>query len=217
MNEKEQMLCLKGIVANFEKTVEELKSIALSCPKGGNENWYNHIKKYNVESASEKQKQAYYSSGMPVTKGALPTELRKVLKVIRYETIKSFRFKFENIELSFDAEMYWDNFTDRLRDFIENEINTYIGEIKQEVNISNIFANAFSGMNKYSGGLTESRLDTKKCNSCGSPRLDEDQYGECYFCGTPLFETAKIEAKCKVCGSPKFLEDQGKVCQYCGN
>lgn len=217
MNKNEQLQQLKNIVADFDKTIDELKSIALSCPKGGDENWYNLLKKYEIEPASEKQKQTYYSSGMPVTKGALPTELRKVFKTIRYETIKNFRQKFENVDLSVEAEMYWDDFADRLRDFIENEINAYIGKIKQEVTVSNIFANAFSGMNKFSGGLTESGLNTKKCTSCGSPRLDEDQYGECYFCGTPLFETSKVEAKCKVCGSPKFLEDQGKPCQFCGN
>jgi len=217
MNEKEQLQQLKDMVAEFEKSVKKIIETALNLPKGGDSNWYQLIEQYGVEPSTEDQKNAYYSKGIPVSKGALPTEIRNVFKFLRHSTIKKYRDKFENIELSVDAEVFWNDFVVRLRDFIEDEVSAYVGKIKQEVNVSNIFANAFSSMNQFSNNLKESGTDTKKCNSCGSPRHDEDQYDECYFCGTPLFETKEIEAKCNICSSPKFIEDQGKECQFCGN
>jgi hypothetical protein len=215
MNEKEQLEQLKKIVENFEETVKQVTSEALNSPKGGDEKWNQLLEKYQIEPSTQVQKEAFYSNGMPVTKGALPAELRKVYLGLRYITIKNYRDIFQNEELSLDAEKYWDDFTCRLENIVEEEVNNYIGKIKQVIGVSNIFANAFSGMNKFSKGLQESGLNTKKCNSCGSPRLDKDQYGECYFCGTPLFETQKVTAKCKICGAPKFLEDQDKVCRFC--
>ncbi len=217
MNEKEQIQLLKEIVGDFENKVAEITQTALNSPKGGDTNWYKLVEQYDIEPATENQKNAYYSKGIPVSKGALPTELRNVFKSLRYKTIKKYRNKFDNIELFIDAEIFWNDFVIRLKDFIEDEVSAYVGKIKQAVNVSNIFANAFSGMNRYSNNLNESGLNTKKCKSCGSPRQDEDQYDECYFCGTLLFETEKIEAQCKVCGAPKFIEDQGKECQFCGN
>jgi hypothetical protein len=217
MNEQEQLKQVKNIKAVFEETVKLVTSEALNSPKGGGENWTQILQKYNIEPATQSQKDAFFSQGVPVIKGALPAELRKVFLSIRFITIKNFREIFQNIKLCFDAEELWDDFTRRLEDFIEEEINTYVSKIKQPVGVSSIFVNAFTDINKFSVGLKESGLNTKKCNSCGSPRLDEDQYGECYFCGTPLFESQKVTAKCKICGAPKFLEDQHKVCQFCGN
>jgi hypothetical protein len=217
MNENEQIQQLKEIATNFEKKVAEIIQTALSSPKGGDAAWYQLANQYDVDPSTENQKNTYYSKGVPVSKGALPTELRNVFKSLRHRTIKNYRNKFVNIELSVDAEIFWNDFVIRLKDFIEDEVSAYVGKIKQAANVSNIFANALSGMNQFSNNLNESGLNTKKCKSCGSPRQDEDQYGECYFCGTPLFETEKIEAQCKVCGSPKFIEDQGKECQFCGN
>lgn len=217
MNENEQLTQLKKIVGNFEEALQQVNSIALACPKGGDEKWNQVLEKYKVEPATPLQKETFYTNGVPVIKGALPVELRKVYLSLRQGIMKNFLEIFHNIELSFDASMYWDDFTARLQNFIEEEINTYLGKIKQPVGVSNIFANAFMGMNQFSQGLKGSDLNTKRCNSCGSPRSDENQYGECYFCGTPLFETKKVTAKCKICGAVKFLEDQDKPCQFCGN
>jgi hypothetical protein len=125
--------------------------------------------------------------------------------------------KFPDIELESDADWYWSDFNDRLRDFIKEETDKYISQVKQKVGVSDIFANAFSGMNQFSQGLTESGTITKKCDSCGAPRLDTDQYDDCYFCGAPLFPTEKVQSKCDVCGAPKFLEDQNKACKFCNN
>ncbi|NJO87652.1 MAG: hypothetical protein HC831_00835 [Chloroflexia bacterium] len=193
MNEKDQIQELKEIVEDFENKIAEITQTAIDSPKGGDTNWYKLAEQYDIEPATENQKNAYYSKGIPVSKGALPTELRNVFKSLRHKTIKKYRNKFDNIELSIDAEIYWNDFVIRLKDFIEDEVSAYVGKIKQAVNVSNIFANAFSGMNRYSNNLNESGLNTKKCKSCGSPRQDEDQYDECYFCGTPLFETEKLK------------------------
>ncbi len=217
MNENEQLSQLKKIVGNFEETLQQIISIALSCPKGGDEKWNQVLEKYKVEPATPIQKETFYNNGVPVIKGVLPVELRKVFLSLRQVTIKNFRDTFQNQELSLDADMYWDDFTRRLQNFIEEELNVYLSKIKQPVGVSNIFANAFSGMNQFSQGLKGSDLNTKRCSSCGSPRSDENQYGECYFCGTPLFETPKVTAKCKICGAVKFIEDQDKPCQFCGN
>ena len=217
MNETEQLSQLKNITESFYENIKQITSLAMDCPKGGNEKWLQLLTEYDVTPANQQQKVAFYAQGMPITKGALPTELRKVYQSVRLKTIIRFTEKFATSNLDFEADMFWQDFIVKLDKFIDNEISAYIGKIRQAVNVSNIFANAFSGMNKYSQGLKESGLNTKQCNSCGSPRLDTDQYGECYFCGTPLFETARIVAKCKICGSPKYIENQDKECQFCGN
>jgi len=217
MNEQEQLNVLKGIVNQFETDHKRVTDIALASPKGGDTNWFEILKEFEVKPASTEQKNYYYSSGIPVGKGALPLELKKVYEALRFKAIMAYRGKFQGIELESDAEWYWDEFDDRLRDFIKEDIDKYIGKVKQKVGVNDIFANAFSGMNQYSQGLTESGTATKKCTNCGAPRLDKDQYDECYFCGTPLFPTEKVESKCTVCGAPKFLEDQGKPCKFCNN
>ncbi len=217
MNEQEQLLELKKIVQHFEGKHKRVTEIAQNCPKGGDHNWFNILKEFDVQAASIQQKKHYYSSGMPVTKGALPVELRKVYEAIRFETIKQYREKLGDIELVGEADDYWYEFDNRLRYFIKDDIDSYISKIKQKVGVSDIFANAFSGMNQFSGGLTESGTTTKQCENCGAPRLDTDQYDDCYFCGTPLFPTEKVQSKCEICGAPKFLEDQNKECKFCNN
>lgn len=217
MNEQEQLVELKKIVQNFEEKHKRVTEIALNSPKGGDQNWFNVLEEYDIQPASEQQKNYYYSSGISVEKGALPVELRKVYETVRFETIKEFRDKFRDIELELDADFYWDDFNDTLKRFIKDDIDSYIGKIKQKVGVSDIFANAFSGMNQFSQGLTESGTATKQCENCGAPRLDTDQYDECYFCGTPLFPTEKVQSNCEICGAPKFLEDQNKKCKFCNN
>jgi len=217
MKETEQLSQIKSITDDFYATIKQVTLLALACPKGGDEEWLQLLNQYHVTPSSQQQKDAFYAQGMPITKGALPTELRKVYQSVRLKTIFRFTEKFATSNLDFEADMFWQDFIVKLDQLIEDEISAYIGKIRQAVNVSNIFANAFSGMNKYSQGLKESGLNTKQCNSCGSPRLDTDQYDECYFCGTPLFETAKVIAKCKICGSPKYIENQDKECQFCGN
>lgn len=207
---------IKALIDKFQIRIREITKKAIDCPKGGNDTWFELLKQYNIEPVPANQKAMYYSQGIPIGKGAFPSELRKLYQLFRFEIISEFRQKFVEEELSDEASEHWDNFVVYLQSFIEKEMNNYLGEIKQKVGVSDIFANAFSGMNKFSVGLQESNMNTKKCKSCGSPRLDTDQYGECYFCGTLLFETDKIEANCKKCGSPKFMEDQGKPCRYCG-
>jgi len=217
MQEEKQIQELKQIIDSFNQEFDNATNLALETKKGGDEKWYNFLDGYEIEPLPEIQKQMYYSSGMNVTKGAVPAELRKVYQIIRNKATKKYWNTFKNIELSVEADFLWDDFLDRLGDFIKEEIDIYIGKIKQKVTVSDVFANAFSGMNKYSQGLSESGLNTKQCNSCGSPRLDEDQYDECYFCGTPLFETKKAPSKCKICGSPQFMEDKGDECRFCGS
>ncbi len=217
MTEELQLEKLKVIIEKFETNLKTTTETALNSIKGGDENWYKLLSEHNIEPASDDLKKAYYNVGMPVEKGALPIELRKVYLSLRNRAVKEYHKEFGNSELDIDADLFWDDFLDRLRDFVEEEIEIYIGKIKQKVSVSNIFANAFSGMNKFSNGLNESSLNTKQCNSCGAPRLDKDQYDECYFCGTPLFETKKAPSKCEICGGPKFIEDKGKECQFCGN
>jgi hypothetical protein len=208
---------LKTLIGQFHAKVKEVTQIAIKCQKGGNVSWFELIKKYNIEPIPENQKNLYYSQGIPIEKGAFPSELRLLFQSLRFEVISNLQQSFPEDELSDEASEQWDDFMHYLRDFIEREMSNYLSEIKQKVSVSNIFANAFSGMNKFSGGLKESNLNTKQCKNCGSPRLDNDQYETCYFCGTPLFETVQIETKCKKCGSPKFAEDQGKACRFCGN
>jgi len=217
MNEQEQLNALKDIVRKFEEDHKRVTDTAVNCPKGGDQNWFNILQEFDVQAANINQKNAYYSSGMPVTKGALPLELKKVYEALRFKAVKSFREKFQNVELESDADWFWDDFSDRLRDFIKEDLDKYISKVKQKVGVNDIFANAFSGMNQFSHGLTESGTATKQCENCGAPRLDTDQYDDCYFCGAPLFPTEKVEAKCKVCGAPKFLEDQDKPCKFCNN
>jgi hypothetical protein len=217
MKELEQLKVIQGIISAFEEAHKRVTDAALNSPKGGDANWYQILKEYEIQPVSLDMKNRYYSSGMPVTKGALPTELRKVYETLRFLAIKSYRDRIGDNDLEGEADDLWDKFDNRLRYFVKDDTDSYIGMIKQKVGVSDIFANAFMSMNQFSHGLKESGTKTKMCENCGAPRLDTDQYEECYFCGTPLFATEKVQAKCPICGAPKFLEDQNKPCRFCNH
>ncbi len=217
MKETNQLFLINQIIADFEQAHKHVTEIALNSPKGGDDKWFEILNTYQVQPASLTQKNYYYASGIPVIKGALPTELKKVYEVLRFQVVSIFMEKTGHIELEDEAKEQWENFNDRLRSFIKDDIDDYISKIKQKVGVGDIFANAFMSMNQFSHGLKESGTQTKKCENCGAPRLDTDQYDDCYFCGTPLFATEKVQAKCPICGAPKFLEDQNIPCKFCNN
>jgi hypothetical protein len=217
MSEQEQLNVLKEIVGQFDTDHKRVTEAAKNSPKGGDAGWYQIVEEFEVEPATQEIKNHYYSSGIPVGKGALPLELKKVYEKLRFRAIQSYRETLQGVELEGDADEYWDEFNDRLRDFVKDDIDKYISGVKQKVGVNDIFANAFSGMNQFSQNMQESGTTTKKCSNCGAPRLDTDQYDDCYFCGSALFATEKVETSCKVCGAPKYMEDQGKPCKFCNN
>lgn len=214
MHKEKQISKLQMIINSFNQEIDKVTNLALESKKGGDQNWYKLLKEYNIKPSSEIQKQMYFASGMPVEKGAVPAELRKAYQTIRKKTIKNYQDTFQNIELTVEADLLWDNFLDHLKIFINEKINTYIGKIKQKISVNDIFANAFSSMNKFSHDLEESKIQTKKCKSCGAPRQDEDQYDNCYFCGTKLFETIQKPANCQYCHAPRFEDEE--TCSFCG-
>jgi hypothetical protein len=217
MKAAEQLKTVQDIISAFEQAHKRVTDAALNSPKGGDAAWYAILNEFQIQATSQEQKNRYYSSGMPVTRGALPTELRKVYETLRFIAIKSYRDRIGETDLEGEADDLWDKFDYRLRDFVKDDTDAYIGKIKQKVGVADIFANAFTSINQFSHGLKESGTQTKMCENCGAPRLDTDQYDDCYFCGTPLFATDKLIAKCPVCGAPKFLEDQNRPCRFCNN
>lgn len=151
-------------MSSFIKEIDEAFQTAWHSEKGGSKTWYELMAKYNAEPLSQEQKNTLLNSEMKISRGALPIELRRV-----FEKICN---KYQNESKNFD---------------LDSKILEYYSKIKPFSGLSDIFANAATGTQKYSQGLQNEKQNTIKCKNCGAPRLEEMQYDFCLFCGSELF------------------------------
>jgi hypothetical protein len=182
---------IKNIEKDFRSEVENIFAVAKKPPKGGGEEWLSLILDYGVSPLSEAHRNEVSLQIPTMVAAAYPAEVRMVLDkiVAKYLSIlekinndSTLKDNFEVSDALYDANFFFSHRLD-----ISFEMNRYYSMIKAPVSLGNIFANAASSMNTYSYGLKESRTDTIRCKNCGAPRLKENQYDFCMFCGSNLF------------------------------
>lgn len=161
-------------INEFNSEIEIAFQTAWHSAKGGDEKWDSYLRSIEAVPLSKEEKEMLLNSEMKIAKGAYPVELRRVYeKIIEKHLAKNDPQSFSLIK-SFD---------------IESKIREYYQKIKPFTGMNDIFSNASVTMNKYSEGLKNEKHHTIKCKNCGAPRLEENQYDNCLFCGSKLFET----------------------------
>jgi hypothetical protein len=182
---------IKNIEKDFRSEVENIFAVAKKPPKGGGEEWISLLRDYGVPPLSEANRAEVALQIPTMVAGAYPAEVRMVLDKIvskclgildKLNNDSSIKDNFEMNDALYDANFFFSHRLD-----ISFEMNRYYSMIKAPVSLGNIFANAATSMNAYSYGLKESRTDTIRCKNCGAPRLKENQYDFCMFCGSNLF------------------------------
>jgi len=182
---------IKKIENDFKKEVETILDIAKKSPKGGGEEWHSLLKKHSIEPLPADLRKDVEMQIPGMTSGAFPFEVRMVFQKVladaeaKIKELDGFQYIHDDFNLHdalYELKFYFSNRFD-----INFEINKYYSMIKAPVTLNNIFANASMGMNMYSSGLKDSRTGTIRCKSCGAPRLKENQYDLCFYCGSNLF------------------------------
>jgi len=182
---------IKKIETDFKNEVESALKVAKQAPKGGGDEWFALLRNHEIQPLTDEIRGQVSMQIPTMTSGAYPFEVRMVLDKIfnKYKEItknlnndKYIKDHFELNDALYDVNFYLTRRFD-----VDFEINKYYSMIKAPVTLNNIFANASSSLNIYSSNLKESRSDTLRCKSCGAPRLKENQYDFCVFCGSNLF------------------------------
>jgi len=164
----------ENTVTVFSAEIEKAFQSAFHSERGGDDKWRAVMESYGVLPLSPKDRESLLNSEMKIARGAFPIELRRVYEQIfgKYAALSGGNTELQNALKSFS---------------MENRVIEYYQKIKPFSGLGDIFKNASSSQTKYSQGLQAAKQLTIKCKSCGAPRLEEMQYDNCLFCGSPLF------------------------------
>jgi len=164
----------ENTVTVFSAEIEKAFQSAFHSERGGDDKWRAVMESYGVLPLSPKDRESLLNSEMKIARGAFPIELRRVYEQIfgKYAALSGGNTELQNALKSFS---------------MENRVIEYYQKIKPFSGLGDIFKNASSSQTKYSQGLRAAKQLTIKCKSCGAPRLEEMQYDNCLFCGSPLF------------------------------
>ncbi|HWQ82062.1 MAG TPA: hypothetical protein VN514_07315 [Ignavibacteria bacterium] len=166
------------IAESFNTEIEGAFRAAWHSEKGGNAEWDNVLSSYGALPLTSEEKISLLNSEMKITRGAYPIELRRVFEKI----IDKFRASYQGSAELASALSAFD---------MDSKVKEYYLKIKPFSGLGDIFKNASTGTSKYSEGLQKEKQKTITCKNCGAPRLEEMQYDNCLFCGSPLFEIKK--------------------------
>ncbi len=166
------------IAGNFNSEIDNAFRAAWHSEKGGSADWDRVLSSYGALPLTAEEKKSLLDSEMKITRGAFPIELRRVFEKItdRYKASYGGSSELEAVLASFDMDA---------------KVKEYYLKIKPFAGLGDIFKNASTGTSKYSEGLQKEKQKTITCKNCGAPRLEEMQYDNCLFCGSPLFEIKK--------------------------
>jgi hypothetical protein len=171
---------------------------ALATDNFFNKDWDDYLLTWNIAPRQLAEREDDLKNGAAISKGALPVEVREVFTVLKekYELLcKQLRANYENELREEDdtEEKLWEFEHRTLDSFIESETKKYIKKIRKPTgnSLDDALKNAEQSKNKWSSNLQEAKAYMIRCKSCGAARLHTNQYDNCKFCGSELFE--KIE------------------------
>lgn len=174
-------------VEEFKTSLTKINELA----KSNITDWHAYLKELDIATITIAQREKAKSSGLALPEIAFPAEYRNVLKRLKQDYKQQLKQLQKEVEDDFDADDLLDEFVRRIySSLIQDELGRYLNSTKPAVSISDIFANASPSINKYS--VKKEDMGDKsysiKCKTCGAARLEEDQYDDCFYCGTPLFK-----------------------------
>jgi hypothetical protein len=115
---------------------------------------------------------------------ANPAEVRAVLRglVARFEHRLSLLERREA-----DDDALWTFRHRRLANVADEELAAYIKLVAPPPTIADVFARAAQPPIAPIALPTKGSHELRRCATCGAPRLAEAMYGDCSYCGQPLF------------------------------
>lgn len=167
-----------NIAGSFISEIETAFRAAWHSEKGGSADWDKVLSSYGAIPLTPDEKKSLLNSEMKITRGAFPIELRRVFEKITDKYKASYQ---GSAELAAALSAF----------DLDAKVKEYYMKIKPFSGLGDIFKNASAGTSKYSEGLQKEKQKTITCKNCGAPRLEEMQYDNCLFCGSPLFEIKK--------------------------
>ena len=178
------------IVDLKEQFHEELDTLRLVA-QSDIPSWHDYLKTIAVTPIGDIQRDEAKAKGIDIPKVAFPSEYRAALVIFKKkirDIVVALKSKILAVEDDI-AENDLEDFTDKyLKKLVKKELKRYIEKNKPNVSVANIFANASTSINKFSPKEVGDKSYSIKCKTCGAVRLEEDQYDDCFYCGTPLFK-----------------------------
>lgn len=173
-----------------EQYIDGLQTIK-SVAQSDIESWKNYLNEVGVTPVGEGIRSQAKDKGLNIPTIAFPSEYRAVLVIFKEKaktTVKGLKEEIEAAQKEI-AKHELEDFTDKyLNKIVKKELKRYLELAKPKVSVADIFANASTSLNKFSPKEVGDKSYSIKCKTCGAARLEEDQYEECFYCGTPLFK-----------------------------
>jgi len=152
---------------------------------------HDYLNRLKINPIGEEERAQAKRKGLDIPAIAFPFEYRAALVVFKKrikEIVVVLKHDIEIIDNRI-AQSELEDFTDKyLKKLIKKELKKYINLSKPKVSVSDIFANASTSINKFAPKEVGDKSYSIKCKTCGAARLEEDQYDDCFYCGTPLFK-----------------------------
>jgi len=190
-NDKKKDIDYRNKIAILKKQfIEELDTIK-SLSQADIKSWHNYLNSVLIIPVGEAQRKQAKAKGLNIPKTAFPSEYRAALVLLKKKTKAIIKVLSSDILAADDviAQDKLEDFINKyLKKMVKKELKHYIDLSKPMVSVSNIFENASKSLNKYAPKEVGDKSYSIKCKTCGAARLEEDQYDECFYCGTPLFK-----------------------------
>ena len=178
---------IRDVKEQLFQELKEIKSISQSTIG----DWHQYIETIGVIPIGEQQRIAAKDRGLSVPEIAFPSEYRAALVILKNK-VKYTTSILENQIREANNDMALDELEDftkkHLKKIVKRELKKYLELHKPKISVGDIFANAAKSHNKYAPQKVGDTSYSIKCKTCGAARLEEEQYGDCLYCGTPLFK-----------------------------
>ncbi len=189
---------VNNLIQKFDQEKQSVINQALSIENFFNKEWDEYLLSWNITARSITEREDDIKNGIPLSGGALPVEVREVLVALQNKYQQECKLLRNNHEQALRdedeiEEKLWEFEHRTLEEMAEKETRRYIKKIKKDTSSSldNALNHAEDNKNKWSSNLNEATSYMIRCKNCGAARLHTDQYDNCKFCGSDLFE--KIE------------------------
>lgn len=150
--------------------------------------WLNIKQSYGIKDAMTSHRDQILSQNNQTHQtGALPLEVRNVLKAFKSRTRRELKEKYAKVETlndigkAVDLEQRLDTVKTLLEKVTENYTVKYIKSIRPPLTSMSIFANALGTTKGFE--KEKSHAITRKCHTCGAGRPAGTDLSTCDYCG----------------------------------
>ncbi len=173
------------LLADLEARAAELVRVASEAPLGGGPPWQAVLTAHGVAPLPADDRQAYLASGMPMNRGALPIEVRRVLEVLQRTASAALAHLAASQEVDDAVER-------RVATLADRAMRDYLHAVRPPVTAGGIFANARASTPRFAA--TVAGVATMRCSACGASRSSEGDQA-CRFCGAPIYRDGEADER----------------------